>query len=119
MSTARQEYSRLTIDGREYEIALTLNVIDRLQAKYGTLADAFAATATTDGFLSVLLELINDNIEFHNEEHPADPWKPLSKAKLSRFVTFRTLPRINEALFNAFDVSLPEAKAGNAEAGQR
>jgi len=119
MSEVRQEYKTITIGGKEYEIALTLNVIDRLQDEYGSISKAFAATATPDGFCTVLMELINDNMDLHNEEHPEDKWEPLTKAYISRNVTARNLNEINDAILAAFDASMPEADEGNRGAGQR
>lgn len=119
MSEVRQEYKTITIGGKKYEIALTLNVIDRLQDEYGSISKAFAATATPDGFCTVLMELINDNMDLHNEENPEDKWEPLTKAYISRNVTARNLNEINDAILAAFDASMPEADEGNQGAGQR
>ena len=119
MSDMHQEYKTVSIGGRAYEIALTLNVIDRLQDKYGSISEAFAATAKPDGFCTVLMELINDNLELHNEEHPEDLWKPLTKAYIGRNVTAHNLREINHAILAAFDASMPKTAGGNQEAEQQ
>ena len=119
MSDMHQEYKTVSIGGRAYEIALTLNVIDRLQDKYGSISEAFAATAKPDGFCTVLMELINDNLELHNEEHPEDLWKPLTKAYIGRNVTAHNLREINDAILAAFDASMPKTAGENQEAEQQ
>lgn len=119
MSDMRQEYKMVSIGGRTYEIALTLNVIDRLQDKYGSISEAFAATAKPDGFCDVLMELINDNLELHNEENPEDLWKPLTKAYIGRSVTAHNLREINDAILAAFDASIPKGSEGNQKAEQQ
>lgn len=109
MSAVKQSYAVITIDGREYEIAMTLSVIDQLQDRYGSLQAALTATQKADGFVEVMRCMINDNIDYHNEVHPDDPWKPVSKPALSRKITARNFHVMQAALFEAFDLSLPAA----------
>lgn len=119
MSDVKSEFVRLTLDGREYEIALTLGVIDVLQDKYGSLSDALDASAESEGFRFVLAAMLNDYIEYHNAEKGTD-WKTVTEAWVGRHVTLRNLGEVNAAVMRAFLLSAPKGdgdQGPNAQAG--
>lgn len=119
MSDVKSEYAKLTLGGREYEIALTLGVIDALQDKYGSLSDALDRTSDVRDFRFILTAMLNDYIEYHNAERGTN-WPLLSEAAVGRQITVRNITEVNEAMVRAFMVSIPhgeEDSSPNAQAG--
>lgn len=59
----------LTIGGKTYNVALTLNCIEQLQERYGELENVFEASSEVKQLKWILAVLINDAVDAYNDDH--------------------------------------------------
>ncbi len=120
MSDVNQSYARLTLGGQEYDIALTLSVIDQFQERYGSLSKALEASHQYKEFAEMIRILINDSVAYHNAIS-AESWEEVSTTWVSHHITIHNLKTVNQTFLEAFGVSFPdgEGTSPKGETGQR
>lgn len=96
----------LTIGGRTYNVALTLNCIEQLQERYGDLNNVFEASSEVKQLKWILAVLINDAVDAYNDDHD-DKLEHISEAYIGRKIDIRNIDEYTNILMQTFGVSLP------------
>lgn len=99
----------ITLSGKTYELAFTLDAIDRICAVFGcAVGDIRERLTGSDkpdfraSVITMLVELINSAIDLHNEDCPADQWEPVTESWLKRRMTQNTFADAYGAMVNAY-----------------
>ena len=100
----------LTIGGRTYNIALTLNCIEQLQDRYGDLERVFDASAEVKQLKWIFAVLINDAVDAYNDEHDTK-MEYVSEAFVGRNIDMTNISDYTNILMQTFGASLPAADA--------
>lgn len=88
---------------KEYTIVFNLNVMETIQAEYGTmekwgdLTDGTAGEPDAKAVIFGIREMINEGIDIENEENGTDI-KPLTHKQVGRLVTEAGLRNVTEKM---------------------
>lgn len=99
----------LTIGGKTYSVALTLNCIEQLQERYGDLNNVFEASSEVGQLKWILSVLINDAVDSYNDDHD-DKLDYISEAYIGRKIDIGNIGEYTNILMQTFGVSLPTAE---------
>lgn len=99
----------LTIGGKTYNVALTLNCIEQLQERYGDLNNVFESSSEVGQLKWILSVLINDAVDSYNDDHD-DKLDYISEAYIGRKIDIGNIGEYTNVLMRAFGVSLPTAE---------
>lgn len=109
MSDVKKATAKVVIGKREYEICLTLNLIDVFQERYGELTNIAEKSQDMKELIWIITQFINEAIDEHNDDFPDDKWQKVDENYIKRKVKpFENLKDINNALLTAFKISTPE-----------
>ncbi len=105
----------MMFDNRTYNIALTLNVIERIQDKFGSLEDAM--DKLTDMSVPVIKELIymfiNDAIErddFTPKLSENEVFLDISATRIGQCIGFNNLSYYSDCILQSMGYSMPESE---------
>ncbi len=122
MRELRPDKNIISVGGKEYNIILTLSVMEKLQKQYENLSEVFGRLVDFNASAKELAEIavvfINDDIECHNEDFPHDKWQPITAEWLCRRIALNDkdaegkilMVDLTLALLNAFKFSMPEGE---------
>lgn len=99
----------MTIGGRTYDIALTLNCIEKFQAKYGDLENVFDASGEVRELKWILAVLINDAVDAYNDDHD-DKLEHVTEGFVGRKIDINNIKAYTDVLLQTFGASLPTAE---------
>ena len=110
-SQALLKTTELVINGEKYDISFSLNVINKIQEKFGSLEDIFDKIDNTEvkAIIRIFEILINDCIDreriFEKKERPY-----IDTQVLEYLIGVSNLKYYSSLLLDALGVSLPDAE---------
>lgn len=105
----KERRTPLTIGGRTYDIALTLNCIEKFQEKYGDIENVFDASGEVRELKWILAVLINDAVDAYNDDHE-DKLEHVTESYVGRKIDIGNISEYTDVLMQTFGVSLPTAE---------
>ena len=104
-------YTELELNGSKFLLCFNLNVMESIQAEYGTLDKWQELTSGKEGeepdakaIIFGFKEMLNEGIDINNEKNGTN-YKPLTHKQVGRFITELGLENIgnklSEAVINA------------------
>lgn len=127
MSDLRPTGIPIVIDGVERHLLFTLNVIDKIQDKYGkplsdTLTDVTNSELSDHLLRDVLIILLNDEVERENYKNPECGLKSVTEQEIGWFLCRDNQYEVIIQILKAYGISIPEPgedEDPNAESGQQ
>lgn len=105
----KERRTPLTIGGKTYDIALTLNCIEKFQEKYGDLENVFDASGEVRELKWILAVLINDAVDAYNDDHD-DKLEHVTEGFVGRKIDINNIKAYTDVLMQTFGASLPTAE---------
>lgn len=99
----------LTIGGKTYNVALTLNCIEQLQERYGELENVFGASSEVKQLKWILAVFINDAVDAYNDDHDVK-LEHVTESYIGRKIDIGNISEYTDVLMQTFGVSLPTAE---------
>lgn len=97
-------YSELELNGKKYILCFDLNVMEAIQAEYGTIEkwsnlanDGENGEADASAILFGFTEMLNEGIDIMNEQNGTNE-KPLTKRQVGRILTQFGMQNVAEKL---------------------
>lgn len=103
-------YTELELNGKKYLICFDLNVMEAIQAEYGTiekwseLTSGGKGEADAKAIIFGFTEMLNEGIEISNEQNGTDE-KPLTHKQVGRMITQLGLNNVGNKLGEAIQIA--------------
>lgn len=103
-------YTELELNGKKYLICFDLNVMEAIQAEYGTIEKWSALTSGENGeadakaIIFGFTEMLNEGIDISNEQNGTDE-KPLTHKQVGRMITQLGLTNVGSKLGEAIQIA--------------
>ncbi len=99
----------LTIGGKTYNVALTLNCIEQLQERYASLRMSLERRVRSNNLSGSLAVLINDAVDAYNDDHDVK-LEHVTESYIGRKIDIGNISEYTDVLMQTFGVSLPAAE---------
>lgn len=109
ISDTKQRTVDFELAGKTYPVSLTLNCIEALQDRYGSMETAFENTSSVKELKYIFKVLLDEAVEIFNETaKEGEELEKLSTNFIGRKIDTCNIPYYTRLLADLFEVSLPE-----------
>lgn len=109
ISNVKERNVDFELGGKTYPVSLTLNCIELLQEKYGSLEAAFDSSSSVKELKFIFKVLLDEAVEIFNETASEDEkLEKVTESFIGRKINVGNLDYYISLLADVFEISLPE-----------
>ena len=101
--------------GRKYPLKATMNVEADIQEQLGDISSALTEGNVFRNLIKLLVILLNEAVDIHNDNHPDDQWEPVTERFVGRHITHDDAEKISNTIIEVFTGSRPETDPNDVE----